>query len=161
MMLRGNDIMYKSKVKMPKEIKNKCNIAIHSATVAAGTAGASPIPISDAVVITGVQIAMIVSLGKVFGISLSESAAKSLASVTVTQQAGRAIFSNLLKAIPGAGTLIGAVLGATTAGVLTEALGWIIADDFFRISQGEEPENIVEAAGELQSAFDGLRMQKN
>ena len=151
---------YKSKVKMPKEIKNKCHAVIHTATTAAGAAGASPIPISDAVVITGAQIAMIIGLGKVFGITLSEAAAKSLASVTITQQAGRAIFSNILKCIPGAGTLLGAFVGATTAGVLTEALGWIIADDFYRMSQGEEPENIVEAAGELKSAFDGLRIHK-
>lgn len=149
--------MYKSKVKMPKEIKKKCHAVIHTATTAAGTAGASPIPISDAVVITTVQIGMIISLGNIFGITLSQSAAKSLASVTIVQQAGRAVFSNVLKMIPGAGTLAGAFVGAATAGVLTETLGWMIADDFYRLSQGEEPENVVETAGELKSAFDGLR----
>ena len=51
-------------------------------------------------------------------------------------------------------------VGASTAAALTEALGWIIADDFYRISQGNEPENIVEAAGELKDAFSGLRFSK-
>ena len=141
--------MGKSKVHMPKELEKKCHIAIHSATTAAAAAGAIPIPMSDAIPITAAQAAMIISLGKIFGISLSQSSAKTIASVVVTQHAGRAIFTNILKCTPG-GNLVGAVVGATTAAALTEALGWIVADDFYRMSNGEEPENIVETAGELK-----------
>ena len=149
--------MGKSKVHMPKELQKNCHIAIHSATTAAAAAGAIPIPMSDAIPITAAQVAMIISLGKVFGISLSQSAAKSIASVVVTQQAGHAIFANILKCIPGGG-VAGAVVGATTAATLTEALGWIVADDFYRMSNGEEPENIVETAKDLKQVFEGLRM---
>lgn len=148
---------YKSKVNMPKELKKKCHATIHSSMAAAVAAGASPIPVSDAIVISSVQIAMIAKLGSDFGISVSQSAAKCLASVTITQQAGRSVFSSILKAIPGAGTLAGAFVGAVTAGALTEALGWMVADDFYRISKGMEPENIVENMGELRSVFSGLR----
>lgn len=153
--------MSKSKVRMPKNLEKKCHIAIHSAATAATAAGAIPIPMSDAIPITAAQIGMIISLGKIFGITLSQAAAKSIASVAVTQQAGRAIFTNILKAIPGAGTVVGGVVGATTAAALTEALGWIVADDFFRMANGEEPENIVETAGDLKAAFEGLRMPNN
>ena len=145
--------MGKSKVHMPKELEKKCHIAIHSATTAAAAAGAIPIPMSDAIPITAAQVAMIIS----FGISLSQSAAKSIASVVVTQQAGHAIFANILKCIPGGG-VAGAVVGATTAATLTEALGWIVADDFYRMSNGEESENIVETAKDLKQVFEGLRM---
>ena len=141
--------MGKSKVHMPKELEKKCHIAIHSATTAAAAAGAIPIPMSDAIPITAAQVAMIISLG--------QSAAKSIASVVVTQQAGHAIFANILKCIPGGG-VAGAVVGATTAATLTEALGWIVADDFYRMSNGEEPENIVETAKDLKQVFEGLRM---
>ena len=134
------------KVNMPKEIEKKCHVAIHTATAAAATAGTFPIPMSDAVPISIAQVAMVVSLGKAFGISLSESVAKSLINVTIAQQAGRAIFSNVLKAIPGAGAVIGGIVGGLTAAVLTEALGWIVADDFYRMSEGKEPENIAENA---------------
>lgn len=151
--------MGKSKVHMPKELKKKCHEAIHTATVATAAAGAIPIPMSDAIPITATQIGMIIALGKVFDITLSQSAAKSLVGVGVTQQAGRAIAANLFKAIPG-GQIIGSFIGATTAAALTEALGWIIADDFYRMSQGEEPENIMETAGDLKGAFEGLRMTK-
>ena len=155
--------MGKSKVQMPKELEKKCKIAIHTATTAAAAAGAIPIPMSDAIPITAAQIGMIVSLGKIFGITLSQAAAKSIAGVALTQQAGRALVANLLKAIPGAGTILGSVISASTAVALTEALGWIVADDFFRIYNGEESEriqNIVNTAGDIQGAFDGLRMTK-
>ena len=62
--------------------------------------------------------------------------------------------------IPGAGSVAGGIVGATTAGALTETLGWIIADDFYRMSQGEEPENIIGVADDLKSAFSGFRMHK-
>ena len=75
----------------------------------------------------------------------------------MTQQAGHAILANILKCIPGGG-VAGAVVGATTAATLTEALGWIVADDFYRMSNGEEPENIVETAKDLKQVFEGLRM---
>ncbi len=152
--------MSKSKVHMPKDLEKKCHVAIHSATTAAAAAGAIPIPMSDAIPITAAQIAMIIALGKIFNITLSQAAAKSVMGVSVTQQAGRSIVTNILKAVPVAGTLVGSIIGATTASALTEALGWIIADDFFRMANGEEPENIMETAGELTGVFKGLRIPK-
>lgn len=152
--------MRKSKVHMPKEIERKCHLAIHSAATAAAAAGAIPIPMSDAIPITAAQIGMIISIGKVFDITLSQAAAKSIAGVALAQQAGRAIASNIIKAVPGLGTIFGCVIGASTAATLTEALGWIVADDFYRMSNGEEPENIVETAEELKGAFEGLRMHQ-
>lgn len=152
--------MSKSKVHMPKNLEKRCHMAIHSASTAAAAAGAIPIPMSDAVPISAAQIGMIIALGKVFDITLSQAAAKSIAGVALTQQAGRAIFANVLKTIPGAGTVVGGVIGATTAAALTEALGWIVADDFYRMANGEEPENIVETAGDLKIAFAGLRLHK-
>lgn len=152
--------MSKSKVHMPKDLEKKCHIAIHAATTAAAAAGALPIPMADAIPITAAQIAMVVRLGKIFGISLSESTTKSILGVGITQSAGRTLAANLIKAVPGAGTVIGGVISASTAAALTEALGWIIADDFYRVSKGEDPENIIEATDTLKSAFSGLRMHK-
>ncbi len=152
--------MSKSKVKMPKELEKKCHVAIHSATAAAGAAGAIPIPMSDAVPITAVQVGMIVALGKTFGVSISQSAAKSIIGATLAQQVGRTVSSSILKCIPGVGTVVGGIVGATTAATLTETLGWIIADDFYRMSRGEEPENIVEAADSVKEVFQGLHFSK-
>lgn len=152
--------MSKSKVKMPKELEKKCHAVIHSATVAAGAAGAIPIPMSDAVPITAAQIGMIVALGKAFDVSISQSAAKTIIGTTLAQQVGRTVSSSILKSIPGFGTIVGGIVGATTAVAVTETLGWIIADDFYRMSRGEEPENIVEAADSVKKVFDGLHFSK-
>lgn len=152
--------MGKSKVHMPKELEKKCHKAIHSATTAAAAAGALPIPMSDAIPITAAQIGMIIALGKAFDIALSQAAAKSIAGVALTQQAGRAIVANILKAIPGVGTVVGGTISAVTAAALTEALGWIVADDFYRMANGQEPEDLIGTAGELKGAFDGLRISK-
>ena len=152
--------MSKSKVNMPKELKRKCNIIIHPATGASAVAGLIPIPMSDAIPITVAQIGMIIKIGDLFDISLSEAAAKSIAGVALTQQAGRSVASGLLKMIPGVGTLIGGIISGSTAAALTEFLGWVVADDFFRMSQGEDPENIVEVASELKGSFQDVRFKK-
>lgn len=154
--------MGKSKVHMPKELEKKCHAAIHSAATAAAAAGAIPIPMSDAIPITAAQIGMIVAIGKIFGVKLTDAAAKSIMGVTVTQHAGRAVVSNVLKAFPGAGTIVGGVIGASTAVVLTETLGWMVADDFFRMSNEEEPVNLVDAAGIINGngVFRGLKWSK-
>lgn len=157
---KGNgDFMGKSKTKMPAELKRKCHMAIHTATVGAVAGGASPIPISDAVIISGVQVAMIIKLGRVFDISISESTAKSIASVSITQTAGKAIFTNALKVFPPT-KIISCVVGGAIAGTLTETLGWVVADDFYRISIGEEPEVLLESFASLAGIFSQLRFKR-
>lgn len=69
---------------------------------------------------------MVLSLGKVFDIELTESAAKSILTGAAGILIGRAVVGGLLKLIPGIGWLIS---GAVAAAV-TEALGWTIANDF-------------------------------
>lgn len=153
--------MSKSKVQMPQDLKNKCHKAIHTATTAAAAAGAIPIPMSDAIPITAAQIAMIVALGKIFDVTISESLVKSSMGCGLARQFGRSIVSNIMKAIPGFGTVAGGVISATTAAAFTEALGWFVADDFYRMSIGNEPENIMDEAGKLKELFDGVRMHKS
>ncbi len=141
--------MRKSKTKMPSDKKNKCGLIIHSATAAAAAAGATPIPVADTIPISAAQVAMIVSLGKVFDLTISNSVAKSVIGVGLAQSVGRTLASSL-KAIPGVGTVIGGAISSATAASLTEALGWIVADDFYRISIGQEPENITEATQNIK-----------
>ena len=69
--------MAKTKVTMPDDLKSKCAAVIHTATTAAAAAGIIPIPMADTIPITAAQITMIIGLGHIFDISLSETAAKS------------------------------------------------------------------------------------
>lgn len=142
--------MAKPKTKMPPNLKRKCSAAIHTATVAAGAAGATPIPVADTIPISAAQITMVIALGKIFNLTISNSVAKSVIGVGLAQKAGHFLASSL-KAIPGIGTVIGGVISAATAASLTEALGWLVADDFYRISIGKEPENITEAIDDIRN----------
>ena len=141
--------MAKSKTKMPSDKKKQCMAAIHTASVAAAAAGATPIPIADTIPISAAQVTMVVALGKIFDLTISNSVAKSVIGVGLAQGVGRTLASSL-KAIPGVGTIVGGAISAATAASLTEALGWVVADDFYRISIGQEPENLTEAAKDLR-----------
>ena len=63
---------------MTKKQAGLCNGVIHAASVAAGGVGAglAQVPCSDNMIITPIQLTMAISLGKVFGIDLDQSAAK-------------------------------------------------------------------------------------
>ena len=79
-----------------------------AATAAAGTAF-SPVPFSDAAVITPIQLALF---------------AKTLALYkTLVPLIGKSLAGNLIKLIPGAGSVIGGIINAGVAGSLTYGTG--------------------------------------
>lgn len=100
----------------------KCNIAIHTASIASAAAGVVPFPVADAVPITIAQITMVVSLGSIFDTKVSESVAKGLIGAAASTFVGR----NIVKLIP----IIGWGVSAAVAAGVTEAIGWTIAVDF-------------------------------
>jgi uncharacterized protein (DUF697 family) len=125
----GNETMFDffSKTKeasLMNEIQKKqCHKIIHAAAASGGTAaaGMAQLPGADVTVLVGIEIAMTISLGAVFGISLTESSAKSIVLATTAFYAGRGISQALVGWIPGFGNLI----NASTAVTLIEAMGWV------------------------------------
>lgn len=117
------------KVKIPKDKMIKCNVIIHAASVACGGIGTglAQIPTSDALIITPIQISMIMGLGKVFDIKLTEAGAKSIFGTLSASFVGRAASQLLVGWIPIAGN----ILNTATAAGITEALGWLAAKDFY------------------------------
>jgi uncharacterized protein (DUF697 family) len=137
-------------------VKKKINVShgiVVTATAAAGAAGASPIPFSDAVILVPIQLGMLAGISATFGIELNKAflgtlVATATGSIGATF-AGRAIAANLLKLVPGAGTLAGGVISSSTAVVLTTALGEIYIATLatlFKKTGGEAPavEDIAE-----------------
>lgn len=145
--------MRKSKVKMPIDLQKECAVPIHAASVAAGGAAAIPVPVADTIPITAAQVAMVVALGKVFDVTISDAVAKAVIGCGLAQNVGRAFSASVLKAIPVVNVFVAPVVCTITAAGLTEALGWVIADDFYRMSIGEEPENIVSEAEKIKDLF--------
>lgn len=111
---------------MTKIEREKCQIIIHSAAVASGAAGALPIPGADAAAIVAAQVTMIISLGKVFDVKMTESAATAMATTMIAEHMGKMVAGGLLKLIPG----IGSAINASVAFSITEVIGWEIAEAF-------------------------------
>lgn len=113
---------------MTNKERGLCNGIIHTASAVAGVVGAglAQVPTSDNLVITPIQLTMAVSLGKVFGISLDQSAAKAAIASAAAATVGRATSQVLVGWIPGVGNII----NASTAAAITEAIGWIMANEF-------------------------------
>ena len=117
------------KVDLPEDIQKKCHGIIHGAATACGGVGTglAQIPLSDNAVIVPIQVGMIVALGKVFDLNITESAAKSIIASAGASITGRAVSQVLLGWIPGLGNAINT---ATAAG-LTEAIGWLAVANFY------------------------------
>lgn len=113
----------------------KCNVAIHTASIASAAAGAIPIPVADALPITAAQLTMVIALGKIFDIKITESAAKGLIGAAASAFVGR----NLVKLIP----VIGWGVSAGVAAGITEAVGWTIALDFAKDAKSREEQKDV------------------
>jgi uncharacterized protein (DUF697 family) len=81
-----------------------------------------PVPVADAVMITGIQVGMLVAISAVYGKVITKDTAKGLLLSYAAAQAGMWAAS-LLKAIPGVGTGAGMAIGAAVAGTFTVSLG--------------------------------------
>jgi uncharacterized protein (DUF697 family) len=101
--------------------------AVNTAVLGAGVIGASPIPFSDAVLLIPNQVTMIAQISAKYGLSIPAAKLGTLVASLVISGgaagAGRYVVSNLLKFVPGAGTVAGAVISSATAALLTEAIG--------------------------------------
>ncbi len=110
-----------------EEKKRHAQAAVATAALAAVGAGAAPIPFSDCALLIPTQLGMIASITVIFGFDVNKSIITALLSSTIgaggATLLGKTVVSNLLKFIPGAGTVAGGAISAGTAGVITAALG--------------------------------------
>lgn len=96
------------------------------AATAAAT-GAIPLPLADTPLLIAQQIAMVARITDIYKLNLKKSGLKSLVftvlGVSGTTVLGKTITGSLFKVIPGIGSIGGAAVCGSTAGVLTAALG--------------------------------------
>ena len=90
--------------------------------------GFTPIPFADAPIIASSQVVMIAKITSIFGVSMNKALVTSIVSsvtgVSGAVYTGRALVSNLLKLIPGAGTVVGGIISGSTAALITTALAY-------------------------------------
>lgn len=110
------------------------------ALTAAGI-GASPIPVSDAALLTPLQITMSTNIIHIYGMENISSISKALIGNIVISNLGKAFAGGLLKLIPGIGTFVGGMINAGVASLITSALGFAISeicyDSCKKIARGE------------------------
>ena len=113
---------------MTEEQKKKCHAIIHTASAAAGGVGAAgaQIPIADHLLIMPIQVSMIIGLGQVFHLKISESAANGLIKSTAASFVGRGVSQILFGWVPVAVN----ALNSATAASITEAVGWLAVKEF-------------------------------
>lgn len=130
------------------------------AVVAAAVAGSfgegfTPIPFSDAALLIPTQVGMIAGITVIFGLDISKSFLTSFVSATIGSAGatvlGKTIVSNLLKLIPGVGTVAGGLISGTTAGLLTTALGSAYIMIMETVYKGEiDKEKLYTAEGQKE-----------
>lgn len=106
---------------------NSAHAVVASSAALAAATGAIPIPFADAAVLVPEQIGMLAGITAIYGLSIEKSTLMAVISATIgttgTTVLGRTIVANLVKLIPGAGSMVGAVISGSTAAALTAALG--------------------------------------
>jgi len=105
----------------------RAHVYIATAVTAAFAEGFVPIPLADSAMMIPTQMAMIAGITAAYNVELSKNAIATLvttiAGTEAAALAGRAVASNLLKLIPGAGSVVGGVIAGGTGATITAALG--------------------------------------
>lgn len=107
--------------------KDRAQAAVATASMAAIGEAAVPIPLADCAMLIPTQISMLASITVIFGFDVNKSIIAAIISSTLGSGGatvlGKTVVSSILKLIPGAGSVVGGVVSASTAGVITAALG--------------------------------------
>lgn len=108
-------------------LNEKAENAVAVAVAATATTGAIPIPFADAPLLIVEQVTLMATICGIYGIDVEKDGLKMLATTALSAGGativGKTIATNLLKLIPGAGTVAGGAISAGTAGLVTLAMG--------------------------------------
>lgn len=90
-----------------------------------------PMPGADLLAVSAVQLNMLRSLAKIYGVGFMDSLGKNIISAVVGSSAAR-LGASLVKAIPGVGTIVGELSMPVLSGASTYALGRVVANHFHK-----------------------------
>ena len=133
-------------------LNEKAENAVAVAVAGTAATGAIPIPFADAPLLIGEQVALMATICGIYGIDVKKDGLKMLATTAIgaggATIVGKTVATNLLKQIPGAGTVAGGVISAGTAGVVTLAMGKAFIEVCKMVKLGKLSESdLTSAAG--------------
>ena len=124
-----------------QEMIEKADNAVAVAVAATAATGAIPIPFADAPVLIAEQVTLMASICAIFKINVKKDGLKALAFAAIgtggATIVGKTIATNLLKFIPGVGTVAGGAVSAGTAGIVTLAMGKAFIELFKAVRMGK------------------------
>lgn len=143
-----------------KAKKKRAHAIVAAAVTSAFGEGFAPVPFADAAMLVPTQVAMIASITAVFGMDISKGIISAFVSSTLgaggATVLGRTVVSNILKFLPGVGTVVGGTISGATAGLITTALGESYIQLMVLVYNGEiSKDKLVSKEGrkELENIF--------
>lgn len=89
--------------------------------------GFAPVPFSDAALLVPTQVSMIAGITSIYGIDINTGTLVAIISSTVGGAGatilGKSLVANIIKMIPGVGSMVGGMISGGIAATLTLALG--------------------------------------
>ena len=109
------------------EMNEKAENVVAVAVAATATTGAIPIPFADAPLLIGEQVTLMATICVIYRINIGKEGLKMLVTTVIgaggAAIVGKTIATNLVKLVPGAGSVVGGAISAGTAGLVTLAMG--------------------------------------
>jgi uncharacterized protein (DUF697 family) len=109
------------RAKASEIIKNHVGFSLGAALI--------PMPGADLLAVSAVQLNMLRSLAKIYGVGFMDTLGKNIISAVAGGSAAR-LGASLVKAIPGVGTIVGVLSMPALSGASTYALGRVVANHF-------------------------------
>ena len=110
-----------------EEMVEKARNIVLATSAGTGLTGAIPIPFADAPIMIAEEVAMMVGINAVFKFEVKKDILKSLVMAALGTSGatviGKTVASNLLKLIPGAGSVAGAAVSGGTGALIAFLLG--------------------------------------
>ena len=144
-------------------LNEKAENAVAVAVAATAATGAIPIPFADAPLLIGEQVALMATICGIYGIDVKKDGLKMLATTALSAGgaaiAGKTIATNLLKLVPGAGSVAGGAISAGTAGVVTLAMGKAFIEVCKMVKLGKLSEGDITSSKGISVMKDQFRNQ--
>lgn len=146
------------------DLKRKVDEATRWALGYIGTSfgvGFTPIPFSDSAILIPGQVGMLAHITSIFGVKVDKDLLVAIASgvggIAGATIAGKTLVANLIKLIPGAGTLIGGAISGATASTLTTALAFSYIEVMKRVAANQYEGKVAKNEDISQMMYDELK----
>ncbi len=130
-----------------------CKKYVLYGAAAAGAAALNPIPMSDALIITPIQMAMVGKIAATWELLSVSDAVKGIILQVVVQNVGKTLAGNLIKLIPGLGSWVGGAINATVAASITYGVGYAFNEVCARVKKSAMEGKVTDISSYFNSDF--------